>query len=86
MSSIIDETKNFISNNIFVPDENGSKMGYGLHSFGSVSIISYNNDIWKFIWFKNNTNDAIYINKEGAIHAFNIFTMNNENIIRMKKG
>ena len=85
MSSTIDETINILSNNVFVPHENSNKICYGLHSFGSDSIISYNNDIWKFIWFKNNTNDAVYINKEGAMHTFNTFTMINENIIRMKK-
>jgi hypothetical protein len=85
MSSIIDETTKFISNNIFVPDENGNNMCFGLMSFGCDSIISYNNDVWKFIWFKNNTNEAVYINKEGFMHAFNTFTMKNENIIRMKK-
>jgi spore maturation protein CgeB len=84
MPTIIDETKKFISNNIFVPHENSNNMSYGLNSFGSDSIISYNNDIWKFIWFKNNTNDAVYINKEGIMHAFNTFNMINENIIRMK--
>jgi hypothetical protein len=85
MSSTIDETINILSNNIFIPHENCNKMFYGLNSFGSESIISYNNDIWKFIWYKSNTNEAIYINKEGKMHAFNTFTMKNENIIRMKK-
>jgi hypothetical protein len=83
--STIDETKHFIANNIFVPDKNSYNMCYGLRSFGSESIISYNNDIWKFIWLETNTNEAIYINKEGDMHAFNTFTIFNENIIKMKK-
>jgi hypothetical protein len=64
MSDISDITKKYLKSNTFEPHELGNQMKYGLNTFGCESIIKYNDDIWKFIWFENN--DAIYINKYGT--------------------
>jgi hypothetical protein len=63
--STIKDTVEYLKNNTFIPHKNGNDMLYGLNVFGCNSIIQYNNDIWKFIWFISNTNDAVYVNKEG---------------------
>jgi hypothetical protein len=55
----------YLSCSSFVPHKYGNSMKYGLNSFGSESIIKYNDDIWKFVWFLNNTNIAVYVNKNG---------------------
>jgi hypothetical protein len=83
LSIIIDDVKNFLSNNDFIPHENGNNMCYGLNSFGCDSIIKYNNDIWKFLWFLTGTNKAVYMNKEGLTCVFDPYN-NNSPIIRMQ--
>ena len=69
--SIRQIVKNYITNNNFVPHTNGNSMHYGLNEFGCNSVILYNNQIWKFIWFINNSNNAVYINKEGDEFVLN---------------
>ena len=83
MSTCIEDVKYFLSNNVFIPHKNGNDMCYGLNSFGCDSIISYNNDIWKFVWFLTGTNKAIYINKNGLMFTFDPYS-NNDTIIRME--
>jgi hypothetical protein len=68
---IENEAKQFIASNTFLPHKDGNSMNYGLNSFGCDSIIKYNNDIWKFIWFITGTNKAVYINKAGEIFIYN---------------
>ena len=67
----------------FIHHENGNKMRYGLNSFGCNSIIQYNNQIWKFIHFIHNTDNAVYINNEGE--QFILDAYNKEGIIRMQE-
>jgi hypothetical protein len=55
----------YLSCRSFVPHKNGNSMNCGLNSFGCESIIKYNDDIWKFVWFLNKTNIAVYVNKHG---------------------
>ena len=81
-----DEIKEFLTSNTFIPHEKGNIMMYGLNSFGSESIIQYNNDIWKFIWYTTGTRDAVYMNKEGEYITINPYNNDNNNsIIQMIK-
>jgi hypothetical protein len=57
----------YLKNHTFEKHENGNMFRYGLNSWGCDSVISYNNDIWKFIAFVPNKSDAEYINKNGEI-------------------
>ena len=38
---------------------------YGLNTFRCESIIKYKGKIWTFVWFKHNSEDAVYFNSEG---------------------
>ncbi len=71
----------YLSTHKFVPHTNGNIMNYGLNSFGCNSIIEYNNDIWKFVYF--NKNNAVYVNKDKNEIHFNTFNMSNMKITRM---
>ncbi len=70
----------YLSTHNFVPHTNGNSQNYGLNEFGCNSIIKYNNDIWKFVYFLINTNIAVYINKNGEEFHYNNTDMD---IIRM---
>jgi hypothetical protein len=59
------ETMQYLNNNTFIPHKGGNYANYGLNLFGCNSIIQYNNNYWKFIWFLSNSNNAVYINKNG---------------------
>ncbi len=61
----------FLSTNTFIPHELGNIHKYGLNFFGCDSIIHYNNDIWKFLYFMQNSNNAVYINKNGKKFIYN---------------
>jgi pectate lyase len=43
----------------------GNYAMYGLNMLGSDSVILYNDEILKFYAFVSNSNDAIYVNKDG---------------------
>ena len=78
------ETLKYLNTKTFIPHIDGNYAMYGLNYIGCDSIIQYNNDIWKFIWFNSNTNDAVYINKTGIeliINNYNTY----DNIIRMQE-
>ena len=76
---------NFLSKNTFIPHKDGNAMNYGLNSFGCESIISYNNDIWKFVYFLNGTtNKAVYYNKNGLELVLDLYTINDNKPIRMQ--
>jgi len=74
----------YLKTKTFIPHIDGNYAMYGLNYFGCDSIIQYNNDIWKFIWFIPHKNDAVYINKSGTE-----LILNNNNkydgIIRMQE-
>ena len=72
----------YLKTHNFETHENGNMFRFGLNSWGCESIIQYNNNIWKFIWFIPNTNNAQYINKEGDNI---IITGNEEGIVRMQE-
>jgi hypothetical protein len=73
----------YLSKNSFVPHKNGNAMNYGLNSFGCDSIINYNNDIWKFVWFFVNSNKAVYVNKNEEELILDTNNMDKMDIIRM---
>jgi hypothetical protein len=78
------ETLKYLNTKTFIPHIDGNYAMYGLNYIGCDSIIQYNNDIWKFIWFNSNTDDAVYINKTGIeliINKYNTY----DNIIRMQE-
>jgi hypothetical protein len=76
------EAIEYLNNKTFIPHINGNYARYGLNFFGCDSIIQYNNDIWKFIWFVQNSNDAVYINKHGVEFILKDYKM--DGIIRMQ--
>ena len=78
------ETLKYLNTKTFIPHIGGNYAMYGLNYFGSNSIIQYNNDIWKFIWFISDTNDAVYINKTGIKLIINTYNKY-DNIIRMQE-
>jgi hypothetical protein len=84
MSTISYNDPNFLSKNTFIPHKDGNAMNYGLNSFGCESIISYNNDIWKFLYFLNGSNKAVYINKNGLELILDPNTINDNKPIRMQ--
>ncbi len=63
---VINDAIEYLKTNTFVPHESGNYGRYGLNFFGCDSIIQYNNDNWKFIWFITNTKYAVYVNKDGC--------------------
>jgi len=67
MTDTIANTIEYLKTHKFKPHENGNMFRYGLNSWGCNSIISYNNNIWKFIGFEPNKSDAQYINMNGDI-------------------
>lgn len=82
MTDTIANTIEYLNSHEFEPHENGNAFRYGLNSWGCDSIINYNNDIWKFIWFVPNKNDAMYINKNGDIITIVDY---DDNITRMQE-
>ena len=84
MTTISYNISNFLSKNTFIPHKDGNAMNYGLNSFGCESIISYNNDIWKFVYFLNCSNKAVYINKNGQELVLDTYTINDNKPIRMQ--
>ena len=76
------EAIEYLNNKTFIPHSGGNYGRYGLNFFGCDSIIQYNNDIWKFIWFVQNSNDAVYINKHGTEFILKDYKM--DGIIRMQ--
>ncbi len=80
---VINDAVNYLKTNTFVPHECGNYGRYGLNFFGCDSVIQYNNDYWKFIWFITNTNNAVYVNKEG--HQFVLQYYNMDGITRMQE-
>uniref|UniRef100_A0A6C0HVA8 Uncharacterized protein n=1 Tax=viral metagenome TaxID=1070528 RepID=A0A6C0HVA8_9ZZZZ len=78
------ETLKYLNTKTFIPHINGNYAMYGLNYIGCDSIIQYNNNIWKFIWFNSNTNDAVYINKTGIELIINKYN-NYDNITRMQE-
>ena len=77
------ETLKYLNTKTFIPHENGNYARYGLNLFGCDSVIQYDNKIWKFIHFISNTNNALYIDKEGR--GFILDTYNKDGIIRMQE-
>ncbi len=73
----------YLNTKTFIPHSGGNYGRYGLNLFGCNSVILYNNDYWKFIWFVNNSNDAVYINKNGK--EFILKDNTDKNIIRMQE-
>ena len=76
-------TFEYLNTKNFVPHKNGNYARYGLNEFGCNSIIQYDNQIWQFIHFISNTNNAVYINKDG--NQFILDAYNKEGIIRMQE-
>ena len=80
-SSVIE----YLKNHKFEKHENGNMFRYGLNSWGCDSVISYNNDIWKFVCFLNGiTNKAVYYNKDGLELILDLYTINDNKPIRMQ--
>lgn len=79
MSTSSYNDNNFLSKNTFVPHKDGNAMNYGLNSFGCESIISYNNDIWKFVYFLVNSNIGVYYNKNGQRLELDLRTITEDN-------
>ncbi len=73
----------YLNTNTFIPHKNGNYGRYGLNLFGCNSVIQYNNQIWKFKYFISDTNNALYINKEGM--EFVLDTYDKDCIIRMQE-
>ena len=84
--SIISKTIEYLNTKTFIPHKNGNSFLYGLNEIGCDSIImrsNYNNDIWKFVFFISNTNEAVYINNKGE--EFILENNYMEGIIRMQE-
>ena len=84
--SIIAKTIEYLNTKTFIPHKNGNSLLYGLNEIGCDSIImrsNYNNDIWKFVFFISNTNEAVYINNKGE--EFILENNYMEGIIRMQE-
>jgi hypothetical protein len=79
--STLNDAVIYINNNTFIPHENGNYARYGLNLFGCDSVIQYNNEIWKFIWFVSNSSDAVFINTKGQQTIINKHT---DGITRMQ--
>jgi hypothetical protein len=67
--------KIYLQTHKFRPHPGGDYGLFGLNMFGSDSTISYTEidgavDIWRFIYFKTGSNDAIYINANGIHRTF----------------
>jgi hypothetical protein len=73
----------YLNTNTFIPHSGGNYARYGLNFFGCDSIIQYNNDYWKFIWFVPDSNDAVYINKDGTEFILKDYKM--DGIVRMQE-
>ncbi len=80
--SAINQAMEYLKNNTFIPHENGNDLRYGLNSFGCNSVIQYNNHYWKFLWFLSDSNDALYVNKNGETFTLSSYTL--DGIIRMQ--
>jgi hypothetical protein len=84
----ISTTQAYISTHTFKPYVSSNGMSnaygmYGLNSFGGSSIIEYKESIWMFIWFKNSSDIARYVNAAGDIFEFNTYNGHDELITRM---
>ncbi len=83
MDSIFTDCSSYLLNHTFVPHSDGNSFNFGLNSFGCDSIIKYMEDNWKFLYFIQNSNDAVYCNKNGNKLVLNSYEMHKLNITRM---
>lgn len=65
----------YLQTHKFRPHKSGNYGLFGLNMFGCDSTISYTEidgsvDIWRFLYFKNSSNDAVYINTSGIHRTF----------------
>ncbi len=79
---VIDDAIKYLKNHTFIPHKMGNYARYGLNDFGCDSIIEYNNQLWKFVWFLKDSNNAVYVNNEGR--EFILKDYNLDGIIRMQ--
>ncbi len=79
---VINDAINYLKNHTFVPHKMGNYGRYGLNMFGGDSIIQYNNQLWKFIWLISNSNNAVYVNKNGEKYILEDY---DKNITRMQE-
>jgi hypothetical protein len=63
----------YLNSHTFVPHPNGNIKLFGLNEFEMNSVIKYENDIWKFWAFQENTNNAVYYNRDRKPLIINIF-------------
>jgi hypothetical protein len=62
----------------FRPYKLGNIHKFGLNTFGTKSIISYeevdgSKDLWMFVWFSNNSdNSSVYVNTQGIRRIFDL--------------
>ena len=67
----------FFSNN-FVEHPMGSHGLYGVNFFGCNSIIQFDGDIWKFMYFKHGSDVPYYVNKDGQIRQIDLVKIRHE--------
>ncbi len=72
---------NYFDNN-FVEHPSGSYGLYGLNMLGCDSTIKYLDQIWRFKYFKTNSDVPVYINKNGEYLEINLKQA--QNVTRMQ--
>jgi hypothetical protein len=72
---------NYLKSNSFEPHQHGNYGLYGLNLLGCDSTIKFENDIWHFLYFKENI--AVYTNVHGQ-HLLLDTIKPTDNITRMQ--
>ncbi len=83
LETVSNVCSSYLSNHTFIPHSGGNSMNFGLNSFGCESIIKYMEDIWIFAYFIQNSNNAVYFNKNGQKVVLDSYEMHKLDITRM---